>query len=199
MRQSGWPITKIARELGVAKSSVSLWVRHLPATPEMKRRFKAERPVYRHNEENRKKISRAMRIQWKSGSRRNQRRFVPENQENLCCSRCGEEQHKSEFYRKSGGYYSSWCRSCMVDTVRERRQRKKSLLVEYLGGKCIKCGYDRNIAGLEFHHRDASEKEDTLNNMLHMSMDRLYREADKCDLICSLCHRELHHPNLAKR
>jgi transposase-like protein len=37
LRQQGWSVKEITRELGVAKSSVSLWVRDIELTPEQKR------------------------------------------------------------------------------------------------------------------------------------------------------------------
>lgn len=65
-------------------------------------------------------------------------------------------------------------------------------MVEYLGGKCIVCGYDRCIKALDFHHRDPEKKGFTLGNSYNMSWERIRRELDKCVLICCRCHREEH-------
>ena len=43
--------------------------------------------------------------------------------------------------------------------VKAWRKRTKELLVEYKGGKCESCGYDKCIEALEFHHIDESTKE----------------------------------------
>jgi len=72
------------------------------------------------------------------------------------------------------------------------RKRKKIELVEYKGGKCEKCGYDKCIHALEFHHKDPSEKDFTISGK-SWSFERLKKEVDKCIMVCSNCHKELHH------
>lgn len=61
----------------------------------------------------------------------------------------------------------------------------------------MKCGYDKNLSVLNFHHREPEEKNFSLSSReLGMySEDRLLDELDKCDLLCSNCHAELHHPH----
>ena len=39
------------------------------------------------------------------------------------------------------------------------RKRTKIALVEYKGGKCCVCGYNKCIEALEFHHLDPSQKD----------------------------------------
>jgi biotin operon repressor len=77
--------------------------------------------------------------------------------------------------------------------VKKRIQKLKELGIEYLGGKCLLCGYDKCMASLEFHHRDPNEKEFTVSHNQSRSWDKLKKEIDKCDLLCSNCHRELHY------
>jgi hypothetical protein len=110
------------------------------------------------------------------------------------CARCHKVFPITEFYICSDGARHSWCRDCIVKAIGERRIVRKKMAIEYLGGKCQKCGYDRNPAALEFHHRDGSEKEETINKLLRGSFKRVMEELDKCDLLCANCHRELHHP-----
>jgi hypothetical protein len=81
------------------------------------------------------------------------------------------------------------CNSC---NTKIRRYRTKLAAVAYLGGKCIRCGYKENVAGLEFHHRDADEKEFTIANVANKAWDVIVKELDKCDLLCSTCHRVEH-------
>ena len=38
------------------------------------------------------------------------------------------------------------------------KKQKKILLVEYKGGKCEQCGYNKCIEALEFHHKSPNEK-----------------------------------------
>lgn len=71
------------------------------------------------------------------------------------------------------------------------RRRTKIKLVEYKGGKCEKCEYDKCIDALEFHHLDPIEKDFTISGK-SWSFDRLKKEVDKCILVCSNCHKEIH-------
>jgi hypothetical protein len=71
------------------------------------------------------------------------------------------------------------------------RIRAKQALVDYKGGKCIVCGYNRYIGNLTFHHLDPNEKEFQISGK-SISLDKLKVEADKCALLCHLCHGELH-------
>ena len=42
---------------------------------------------------------------------------------------------------------------------KERGFKRKRELVLLKGGCCSKCGYDKNLSALEFHHKNPSEKE----------------------------------------
>jgi len=77
-------------------------------------------------------------------------------------------------------------------SVIKRRKQNKLLLVEYKGGKCQKCGYNRCIDALEFHHLDPFTKE-TKNLGTTAAIEKQKMEADKCILVCANCHREIHH------
>lgn len=79
-----------------------------------------------------------------------------------------------------------------------RGLERKKKLVEMFGGKCKYCGYDENLAALEFHHRNPSEKVDNidLRKMSNRSWEWCLSEAKKCDLVCANCHRNIHYPSL---
>ena len=72
------------------------------------------------------------------------------------------------------------------------KKQKKILLVEYKGGKCEKCGYNKCVEALEFHHKDPNEKDFSISSHSY-SFDRMKKEVDKCMLVCSNCHREIHY------
>ncbi len=72
------------------------------------------------------------------------------------------------------------------------RNRQKQRAVEYLGGKCTKCGYNKSLAALEFHHIDPSKKDWMPSRLMSYKWEVIKLEIDKCELICSNCHRELH-------
>lgn len=72
------------------------------------------------------------------------------------------------------------------------RIKVKKKLVEYKGGKCELCGYDKCIDALDFHHKDINDKKFGIGGKSY-SFERLKKEADKCILICANCHREIHY------
>lgn len=77
--------------------------------------------------------------------------------------------------------------------VDKRRKKIKTLAIAYKGGKCQFCGYNRCVGALEFHHLDPKTKDFGLGqNGLTRSWERTRRELDKCILICSNCHKEIH-------
>lgn len=70
-------------------------------------------------------------------------------------------------------------------------KRIKEELVEYKGGKCEICGYNKCIQALEFHHLDPTQKDFSISGGTK-SFERLKPEVDKCILVCSNCHKEIH-------
>lgn len=79
--------------------------------------------------------------------------------------------------------------------VQSRRQVLKKMGVEYLGGKCIRCNYNKCMGALQFHHRDPKEKDFTIGRYRVLSWEKIRKELDKCDLLCSNCHDEVHYEN----
>jgi predicted DNA-binding protein YlxM (UPF0122 family) len=80
-----------------------------------------------------------------------------------------------------------------VIAVSKRRRKIKQMAVEYKGGKCVKCGYNKYIGALEFHHLDPTVKDFTISNSGHCrSWEKVKDELDKCILVCSNCHAEIH-------
>ncbi|KKK68951.1 hypothetical protein LCGC14_2938920 [marine sediment metagenome] len=75
--------------------------------------------------------------------------------------------------------------------VEERRRKFRKLAADYKGGKCTKCGYNKCLDALEFHHRNPTEKEFNISSSYCLSWENIKRELDKCDLLCANCHREV--------
>src|ERR1035437_8939631 len=98
------------------------------------------------------------------------------------CTRCGREY----VYDPRKGHQQTICNSCSANA---QRRNRKARAVAYKGGKC-ECGYDKCLRALEFHHREPGGKEFCVSEMMSMNWARVKKELDKCDLICSNCHRE---------
>lgn len=77
-----------------------------------------------------------------------------------------------------------------TNRARERRTKERE---EFKGTqKCKICGESRWWV-LDFHHRDPSTKEFSIGHLSTRSMKKMKVEMDKCDILCSNCHRDLHH------
>lgn len=80
----------------------------------------------------------------------------------------------------------------------DRGLQRKLQLLELSGGKCGHCGYDKNLAGLAFHHMDAKNKSFKLDmrSLSNRTFQKVLEEFKKCELICHNCHAEVHNPHL---
>jgi hypothetical protein len=84
-------------------------------------------------------------------------------------------------------------REYMIQAVTKRRRKVKQMAVDYKGGKCERCGYNRCVDALDFHHIDPSQKDFSLGSKGHSrSWERVKAEIEKCILVCANCHREIH-------
>lgn len=85
------------------------------------------------------------------------------------------------------------CVKCRSMAVQKRRDKIKQILVDYKGGKCEVCGYNKCIKALEFHHLDPSQKDFGIGQKGYTrSIEKNKQEVDKCILVCANCHREIH-------
>lgn len=78
-----------------------------------------------------------------------------------------------------------------------RALKRKLYLVDLRGGKCEGCGYKKNLAALDFHHKDPKTKSGQLDarRLSNSTMEWILSEFEKCLVLCSNCHREEHHPD----
>jgi len=128
-----------------------------------------------------------------------------------CCT-CNEEKLLTEFNFKNinRNILHCSCKECCkvtreknykknkqitFDRNKRNRTKVKKWLEEFKNTlSCIKCG-ENHPACLDFHHRDPSNKEYTISYMLAgtFSLEKLKKEIEKCDVLCSNCHRKLHY------
>lgn len=101
------------------------------------------------------------------------------------------KHHGTTSFYKSGT--SSWhCMKCNVIAVSKRRRLVVDTIKKEHGGKCNRCGYDRCLAALDFHHLDPAQKEHGVGIGDTRSIAKMRTEAAKCLLVCANCHREIH-------
>lgn len=67
-----------------------------------------------------------------------------------------------------------------------RYQKRRDAAIIKLGGKCVSCGTTDN---LEFDHIYPSTKFKTMAKMSSYSEKRFNEELEKCQLLCTACHK----------
>ena len=114
------------------------------------------------------------------------------------CRSCGSVAPEEEFPKagkiKGVQYYRHLCTTCYskqkTDKSNERiakfREYKKTL-------KCNRCGYD-DYRALEFHHpNDDKDNFEPCVIARMRSWDNVLKELNKCEVLCSNCHRIEHY------
>ena len=111
--------------------------------------------------------------------------FLDGSGEVLTCTLC----NRSYVYARSGGHTRTLCNSCK--TNRNKTERKQKCL-DYKGGRCEICGYNRCKEALAFHHTDPTRKDFSISGAHCHPWKRVQEELDKCVLVCANCHAEIH-------
>lgn len=94
---------------------------------------------------------------------------------------------------KAAGSHSGYCKPCDSKKVIEKNIKAKQRVVEYMGGCCSVCGYNKCIIAIEFHHLDPTKKSKTYNRRFtSWGFDRQKKELENCIIVCANCHREIH-------
>lgn len=112
------------------------------------------------------------------------------------CTKCKILKPIDEYYFKNKTHTcrQAECKTCFNTRITKQFKDLKSECVNYKGGCCERCGYNRYQGALEFHHQDPKEKDFAISNATSRKLtDKIKKELDKCILVCANCHREIHH------
>jgi hypothetical protein len=101
------------------------------------------------------------------------------------CRKCHKEYRKKH-YEDNKEKYILKSKDYRNKMVSELTEFKKTLC-------CSKCGEDRWWV-LDFHHLDPTEKDKEVSALVWTSSrEKIQREIEKCIVLCSNCHRDLHY------
>ncbi len=116
------------------------------------------------------------------------------------CSACKSRAYRERHPEKAPQYAKNWkdrnperAKKIQRDKAVYRCQRsawKKEELMKHIGQTCCKeCGFS-DIRALSFHHRKPEEKKFGIARGLTLNypLERLKKEAEKCDILCLNCH-----------
>ena len=112
------------------------------------------------------------------------------------CPKCNSHKPLSQFYKKTKTTYNTYCKKCFNNYCSERWILRKIEAIKYLGSKCNNCtvsfpSYPYVV--FDFHHLDPKIKQFDWNKMKLQSQDTIFKELNKCILLCANCHRIKHH------
>jgi hypothetical protein len=122
------------------------------------------------------------------------------------CSICGNIRQEDEFYwrNKSRDIRMRYCRYCQHEFSRqhyqvnksryfERNERRRLKHVELISKAkslpCADCKREYPFYVMEFDHV-RGEKRENLARMATLGLSAILKEIDKCDVVCSNCHKE---------
>lgn len=110
------------------------------------------------------------------------------------CPKCNKKLLvcKENFYIKPNGSVHSWCKKCNNTITYQKQKQMKLDAVNYKGGKCKICGYDKYVGALDFHHINPSQKDYAISSLKTYTWNTIKKELDKCICVCKNCHAEIH-------
>jgi len=116
-----------------------------------------------------------------------------------------QRKHYSENSKKINKVRKTWrentpekqkkYRERKAKTDKQRRERVKKYVNNYkLSKGCAICGYRKCAEALVFHHIDNGNKKFDVASVAKngANVGRIKNEIDKCMVLCSNCHAELH-------
>ena len=95
-------------------------------------------------------------------------------------------------------YHKGWYQRNKVKRLAQKHERKMRMYELYQQIKselrCSQCG-ESHPATLHFHHRNPKEKEFNIADFVKRggSVEALYKEMEKCVVLCANCHAKLHY------
>jgi hypothetical protein len=107
-------------------------------------------------------------------------KFIDDNHERLM-------ERRRELYQINIENIQKWRdenRDHLNEMAKINHHKRRNILIEMLGGKCVDCGTTKN---LQFDHIDPSKKSFNISCVLS---ERTLKELEKCELRCGNCHLE---------
>lgn len=128
-----------------------------------------------------------------SWTQEGRREYYEKNKERINAERRKQYAENSELRIRIKTYNKGWrSKNREYEQERGRRIRDECLVNrrKVSVGECQRCGYNRSMAALDWHHVDPSQKR--FRDLRKQPDEVVEAELAKCVLICSNCHREHH-------
>ena len=107
------------------------------------------------------------------------------------CKTCFMQKSINDFYKNYNcKTFRNECKDCNNSRVDIRRKELRKFSAELKSLPCMDCKISYPYYVMDFDHRDGSTKKYNLSKMRFVSKEKFLEEANKCDVVCSNCHRE---------
>ncbi|HEX8173967.1 MAG TPA: hypothetical protein VF543_02485 [Pyrinomonadaceae bacterium] len=70
------------------------------------------------------------------------------------------------------------------------KEKRREYLRLMKSRPCTDCGIQYPYYVMDFDHREGEAKSFEMNHVNYVTMRAITREIEKCDIVCSNCHRE---------
>ena len=140
-----------------------------------------------YSKEEKKEYNKKYREEHKEKSQEYDKKYREEHKEKILEY---NKKYKEENKEKISEYNKKWReenKKKISEYAKAQRYEKRVICLEYLGGKCVKCGTTHN---LQFDHIKREGKKYNITEKLTIKFDNLKEELDKCQLLCVPCHLE---------
>lgn len=172
LRKAGWAVPAIAIELGVSKSSVSVWVRDLPRRVP-KRRARRRLRVLLGEIRRCGKCCRWLPVEFFNRDRNAGRQYW--------CRGCF-----TAYFRNRGTKHLAQVRRSKQHRLERARDH---VLLHLESSNCADCG-ESHLVVLEYDHvRDSKTSEVGRLVAVGAKLNAIDAEISKCDVVCANCHR----------
>ena len=125
------------------------------------------------------------------------------------CRVCKNMKPETDYFKTSkqpkttgNVFYDKVCKACKHEKQTARRRAFKQRMIDHMGGKCQRCGFDDPcVAAYDIHHRDPQMKEllgrgtntNSINGSDLRTWSRVVEELKSCNLLCRNCHSIVHY------
>lgn len=106
---------------------------------------------------------------------------------NTLCRKCSNAKSR-QYYKDNKDKH----KQATIERSRIIRRRNAAFIQSYKSGLSCKYCSESESCCLDFHHRDPDMKISIVSRMTDRSLLRIIEEIEKCDLVCSNCHRKIH-------
>lgn len=127
------------------------------------------------------------------------------------CGSCNKNKKEDEFNKKGEGYQSQ-CRICqrawyknyydsspkeknrLLEKNRLSKKELRKKVIELKSGvPCVDCGICYPHYVMDFDHINDNKEFNVSDLIIYASWEKIQKEINKCELVCSNCHRERTH------